>query len=158
MSDGIKIASLEVQADFGSNGLRFWFIRGGLQSLATFRGEDDVIPEAAGRYPGEWIADGREVALHGFVGSDGSDADSNRAAFASAYASLLAVMQPPSLVTITVYGPNFGLGLGQSATLANVRPQRIVGPDPSDLWYEGWEGTLELVCIDSPPDWVIAGS
>ena len=159
MADGIKIATLEVQADFATSGIRFHFTRGGLQSLATFRGEDDIVPEAAGREAGAFIADMREVALHGLIAGVGSGAQSNREAFLTAYDSLLAVMSPATLVTLTVYPPNFGLGAGDSATLANVRPLRIVGPDPSVLWYEGWEGTLEFVCIDSPPDWTVtAGS
>ena len=40
---GITIGGLEVQSSFASNGLRFHFIRGGLQSLATFVGEDDDL-------------------------------------------------------------------------------------------------------------------
>lgn len=149
MTDGIKIASLEVQGSFTSNGLRFHFIRGGDQSLASFRGEDDIIPAAAGRYPGQWIADTRDVALHGVV------AGTSRENFRTNAAALLAVMDPSTLVTITAYPPNFGLGAGDTATLANCRPMRIVGADPSDLWYEGWELTLEFVCIDSPPDWSV---
>lgn len=156
MADGIKLNALEVQADFATSGLRFTFASGGRQSLATFRGEDDVVPEAAGRSPGQFIADMRELSLHGFVMGIGSDAQTNREAFATAFQSLLDVMVPTDLITITVYPPNFGLAVGMVATLLNVRPQRILGPDPARLWYEGWQGTLELVCIDSPPDWVVA--
>ena len=159
MADGIKLNALEVQADFVTSGLRFHFTRGGLQSLATFRGEDDVVPEAAGRAEGLFISDLREVTLHGLVAGDGTGSQGNREDFATAFASLLAVMQPSGLITITVFAPNFGLAQGDMATLSNVRPVRMIGPDPSDLWYEGWEGTLELVCIDSPPDWeVVPGS
>lgn len=156
MADGIKLNDLEIQADFASNGLYFTFSKGGRQSLATYRGEDDVVPEATGRYAGEFIADMREVALHGFVAGFASDAQTNREAFATAFQSIVDRMAPTDLLTITVYPPNFGLAVGYVATLLNVRPQRILGPDPADLWYEGWEGSLELVCIDSPPDWVVA--
>lgn len=160
MADGIKLGDLEVQADFASSGIRFWFTAGGLQSLGNFRGEDDVMPEAAGRYPGAFIADSRDVALHGFIAGLGSGSQSNREALATAFKAIVDHMAPTDLLTITVYPPNFGLAVGDVATLLNVRPQRIIGPDPSQLWYEGWEGSLELVCIDSPPDWVVgpAGS
>ena len=56
MADGITLDGLEVQGSFTSNGLRFSFIRGGLQSLATFVGEDDDIPLADGMDPGRWRA------------------------------------------------------------------------------------------------------
>ena len=149
----ITIGSLDLNS-LSSNGTYFEFIRGGLQSLASFRGEDDIIPSAAGRDPGQWIADFREVGIHGIVaGTGGSQA--GRESFATRSAALISEMDPTTLTTITVTAPDFGLGVGEVATLSNVRPQRIVGPDPSTLGYEGWEVTLELVCIDSPPDWVI---
>jgi hypothetical protein len=160
MADGIKIASQEVFADYSSNGLRFTFRQGGLQSLATYRGEDDVVPEASGRAAGLWIADIREVTLHGLVdgviGTSPSTEQDIREALATRYALLLTVMVPTALVTITVYPPHFGLGVGDFATLANCRPMRMVGPDPAELeWYRSWEGDLQFTCIDSPPEWSV---
>lgn len=156
MADGIKLGDLEIQADFATSGIRFTFAQGGLQSLANFRGEDDIVPEASGRYPGQFIADGRDVVLHGFISGSGSDAQAIRESFAAAFASVLARMQPTDLIALTVYPPNFGLAMGDAATLQNVRPLRIVAPEPTRQWYEAWEGNLELVCIDSPPEWVVA--
>ena len=149
MADGITIDGLEVQGSFASNGFRFHFIRGGLQSIATFVGEDDDVPYAEGMDPGQWRASYRELALHGFV------AGTNREDFRTNAAALIAKMDPATLVDIVAYPPNFGLGTGDTATLSNCRPMSIEGPDPSDLWYEGWEVTLVLRCIDSPPDWVV---
>ena len=159
MADGIKIGSQEIAADFSSNGLRFSFRAGGLQSLAIYRGEDDVVPEAAGRAAGLWIADTREITLHGLVDGvvqGGASEQEIREDFRTAYGLLLAVMVPSNLVTITVYPPHFGLAVDEFATLANCRPMRIVGPDPAELeWYRSWEGDLQLTCIDSPPEWVV---
>jgi hypothetical protein len=146
---GIVLDGLELHSSYTSNGNYFTFIRGGLQSLATYRGEDDIVPEASGRYAGVFTPDTRDVALHGIV------VGTSRTNFRSRADSLLAVMDPTELVTIVVHPPHFGLSTGETATLSNVRPLRIVGPEPSDRWYEGWEVTLELVCIDSPPDWVL---
>lgn len=157
MTDGIKIGSQEVYADFASNGLRFTFREGGLQSLPTYRGEDDIVPEAAGRAAGMWIADTRELALHGFIQGSGADEQARRESFKTRFALVLAVMIPSALVTVTVYPPHFGLAAATTATLTNCRPMRIVGPDPADLdWYETWEGDLQLTCIKSPPNWVVA--
>lgn len=155
MTDGIKIDGLETFAEFTTNGLRFHFIRGGLQSLPTYRGQDDTVPGASGLYAGQWTKGEREVALHGFVAGDGATDQEVRESFRTRAAALLAKMDVATLVDIVAYPPFFGLAVGEIATLSNVRPLRVVGPDPSDLWYEGWEVTLELVCIDSPPDWVI---
>ena len=149
MANGIILDGLELYGSFTSNGNYFTFIRGGLQSLPTYRGEDDVVPAASGLYAGQWTKDTRDVALHGIV------TGTSRTNFRSRADSLIAAMDPASLITISVYPPHFGLSTGEVATLSNVRPQRIIGGDPSDKWYEGWEVTLELVCIDSPPDWVI---
>lgn len=156
MADGIKIGGLEVAADFASNGLRFTFMRGGLQSLATFVGEDDDVPLAAGKDPGQWRASYRDVALHGIVVGTGSTAQAVRESFRSRAQALLNVMDPATPVSIVAYPPHFGLGTNDSATLASCRPMSIDGPDPAVLlWYEGWEVTLHLRCIDSPPDWAV---
>jgi hypothetical protein len=148
MANGITLDGLEVQGSFTTNGLFFHFIRGGLQSLATFVGEDDDIPLAEGMDPGQWRASYRDVALHGLV------TGTSREAFRTNAAALIAKMDPATLITVVAFTPNFGLGVGDSATLSSVRPMSIDGPDPSVLWYEGWEVTLNLRCIDSPPDWV----
>lgn len=156
MANGIKIGSQEVYADFTSNGIYCTFRSGGLQSLATYRGEDDVVPEASGRAAGAWIADVREVALRCFIQGSGSTPEDVRESFAARFALVLAVMNPASLVTITAYPPIFGLATGDVATLADCRPMRILGPDPADLaWYEAWQGELQLTCIKSPPNWEI---
>lgn len=156
MSDGIKIDGLEVFAAFSSNGLRFTFSAGGLQSIATFVGEDDDVPLADGMDPGQWRASFRDIALHGFVAGSGSSAQAVRESFRTASGLLIAKMDPATLVDVVVYPPHFGLGEGDTATLSNCRPMSIDAPEPSDLWYEGWEVTLRLRCIDSPPDWVIS--
>ena len=156
MADGIKIDGLEVFADFTSNGLRFTFTQGGLQSLATFVGEDDDVPLADGMDPGKWRSPYRDVALHGFVTGTGSTAQAVRESFRTASGLLIAKMNPTTPVSIVVYPPHFGLGTGDTATLANCRPMSIDAPDPATLvWYEAWEVTLNFRCIDSPPEWVV---
>lgn len=155
MADGIKIGGLEVYADFTTNGLRFTFAGGGLQSLATFVGEDDDIPSAAGMDPGQWRASFRDVRLHGIVTGSGSTAQAVRESFRTNAAALIAKMDPATLVNIVAYPPHFGLGTNDTATLSDCRPMSIDGPDPADAWYEGWEVTLTFRCIDSPPNWVV---
>lgn len=156
MADGIKIGGLETYADFLTNGLRFTVIKGGLQSIAAFVGADDDIPLAAGMDPGAWRASYRDIALHGIVVGTGATAQATRESFRTRSALLIAEMDPATLVDVVVYPPHFGLGTNDTATLSDCRPLSIDGPDPSQLaWYEVWEVTLHLRCIDSPPDWVV---
>lgn len=156
MADGLKIDDLEVFADFDTNGLRFTVTRGGLQSLPTYVGEDDVVVGASGREAGEWIADTLEVTLHGQVAGSGASAQAKRESFKTRAETLLGKMDPTTLVDLTAYEPFFGLAEDEVATLSNCRPLGIEGPDPSTLWYEGWELSLRFVCIDSPPIWVVS--
>jgi hypothetical protein len=155
MADGIKIDGLEVFADFASNGLRFTFTAGGLQSIAAYVGSDDDIPYATGQDPGEWRAVYRDVSLHGIVQGTGSTAQAIRESFKTRADALLAKMDPTDLHDIVAYPPHFGLATGTNATLTDCRPLSLLGPDPSELaWYEAWEVTLNFRCISSPPEWV----
>lgn len=156
MADGIKIDGLEVFADFTTSGLRFTFRAGGLQSLATWVGEDDDVPLADGMAEGKWRSPYRDVSLHGLVTGTGSTAQAVRESFRTRSGLLLAKMVPSDLHDIVVYAPHFGLGETDTATLSNCRPMSVDAPDPGELaWYEAWEVTLNFRCIDSPPEWVI---
>jgi hypothetical protein len=128
----------------------YWseIVAGGLDDLASFRGEDDVVAEASGRDPGQWIADTRTLQIHTFVLADSATS------YRSRMDALLAKMDPATLVTVVVYAPLFGLGTGQTATLANCRPRNVTGPPA--MGDQGRDCVLELVCIDSPPEWTVA--
>lgn len=157
MADGLKLDGLEVFADRTVNGLHFEISRGGLLSIPTYVGEDDEVVGATGREPGEWIADTLELAMHGtVVGASSDDPQVVRESFRSRAQALLAKLNPATLIDVVAYPPFFGLAVGQTATLSNVRPLGFEGQEPSPLWYEGWELTLRFVCIDSPPIWVVA--
>ena len=147
---GIVLDGLELQDIAGG----YWFeVRsGGPDDLATHRGEDDVIPEASGRDPGAWISDTRDLTLFGVVFGTGS---SPRESYRANMDALLAKMDPTGTISIVVHPPNFGLGTGDTATLAAVRPLRVTGP--SAVGHEVRQMTLELVCIDSPPEWDVSG-
>lgn len=157
MANGITLGGLEIQGSLTTNHMYFTFIRGGLQSIATFVGQDDDVPLASGMDPGRWRASYRDIALHGTVTSTGATAQAARESFRTQAALLIAKMDPATLITIVAYAPNFGITVAQTATLTNCRPMSIDGPDPAELaWYEVWEVTLNLRCIKSPPDWAVA--
>lgn len=156
MADGLKIGGLEVFADRATNGLHFEITRGGLLSIPTYVGEDDEVVGATGREPGEWIADTLEVAMHGAVVGAGETEQAVRESFRTRAQALLAKLDPATLVSIVAYPPFFGLAVGTTATLSNVRPLGFEATEPVEMWYEGWELGLRFVCIDSPPIWVVA--
>lgn len=136
-------------------GIWFDVTEGGLDDLASWVGEDDVIPLAAGRDPGAWRADVRPLKLFGHVWGVGATPAIRRAAYRAKVDALVAKMQPDTLVALVAHPPNEGLATGKTATLSSLRPVGSkLGP------VTGWEGArafeLMLESIDSPPDWVVA--
>ena len=82
------------------------------------------------------IREGKPFTLAEYIGADDD-------------IPLASGMDPDSLLTITTAG-EFGAA---SATLENCRPQRMV--TQSEFGSIQWIGHLELICIDSPPEWVV---
>ena len=144
----ITLGALDV-TNLDTNGLMFEFRDGQPSRIPTYRGSDDVIPQASGMDPGQWTADTREVRLYGVVIGAGATAALQQASFRSRMAALAAVMDVDSLITITTAN-EFGAA---SATLADCRPMRMVSEFDFASIY--WQGYLELVCIDSPPNWSV---
>ena len=129
-------------------------IDGDLDSIPSYRGEDDVIPQASGRDPGLWTADVRPVKLFVTVWGVGATAVLRRAAYRAKVNALVAKMDVATLVDIVAHPPNLGIAPGETATLADCRPQTWM-PGPPRGW-EWREFTLTLESIASPPSWVIA--
>lgn len=143
----IELDTLDV-TDLATNGTLFEFRRGHPSDLAEYVGEDDDVPLAEGMDPGRWRRTSRTVVLYGCVIGTGSTVAAQQASFRTRMDALKAVMDPAELIVISTTG-EFGM---TSATLSNVRPMRLVAEvEFADLY---WSGTLELVCIDSPPEWV----
>lgn len=119
-------------------------------------GEDDEVVGATGREPGEWLADIREPVLLIHVWGVGATVAARQAAYRAKVDSLRGKMNAENLIALVAHPPNFGLSAGQTATLSDLRFFGVkIGPT------RGWEGarTFEVryECIDSPPEWVIAG-
>ena len=144
----ITLGALNV-TDLSTNGLLFEIREGKPFTLAEYIGADDDIPLASGMDPGKWRASSRTVSLYGVCLGSGADLAAQQASFYDRMIALKTVMDPDSLLTITTAG-EFGAA---SATLENCRPQRMV--TQSEFGSIQWIGHLELICIDSPPDWVV---
>lgn len=146
----LTIDGLELWQD----GYRFEFRAGGPDDLPQYVGEDDDVPGAAGQEAGEWRKQNRLVRLYGQVLGTGDDAEAQQTSYRTRMDALVAKMDVNTPVDLVAYAPTFGLS--GSSTLSDCRPMRMI-PETvvADLC---WIGYLELVCIDSPPDWVPNGS
>lgn len=142
-----------------ASGIWFDVVRGGLDDLAEWVGEDDEVLEASGREPGEWMPDVRPLVLFGHIWGVGATRAASRAAYRAKVDALMhrttGKMRPSNLLTLVAHPPNEGLSSGQTATLSSLRP---VGHKNGPI--AGWEGArsfeLILESIASPPEWVIA--
>jgi hypothetical protein len=134
--------------DLATNGTQFEFRRGTPSDLPEYIGQDDSVPGAAGRDPGQWMKTVLPVRLYGQVIGAGSTLAAQQASFRTRMDAVKAAMDVASLVTITTEDL-FGVG---SATLSNCRPERMVAE--TEFGDILWIGFLELTCIDSPPEWV----
>lgn len=149
---GLVLDGLELQDE--ANGYWFDIISGGIDDIAEYVGEDDEVMGATGLDPGEWIRGTRPLRIHGLVFGDGATLELTQISYRSRMDALLALMQTADLHPLIVHPPNFGLTGGTTATLSNLRPLRITG-EPALLEVKR-EVTLELVSINSPPEWVVA--
>jgi hypothetical protein len=154
----LRIRSLDVQDGNDPWSASIWLdLVSGYSEPAEVRGEDDVVPEAAGREPGTWQRDMRRIQLEGHAKGFGTDREERSADWRISTDALMAVMQlydAPGLVEVD--GPYLGIATGETHYL-NARCVRVLpGPILNRMSYQAWSFTLE--CIDSPPEWQIEAS
>jgi hypothetical protein len=150
---GLVLDGLELQDE--AAGIWFDVVAGDLDTIAEYEGEDDKVVDAAGREPGEWIADIRPLKLFGHVWGVGLTRAARQAAYRAKVDALIAKIHTPTLVDLVAHPPNLGIASGETATLSDLRPLGITPGPP-----RGWEGArsfdVMLESIASPPEWVIA--
>ena len=135
-------------------GYRFEFRAGGPDDLPEYVGADDDVPLASGMDPGLWRARSRLVRLRGVVMGEGSTLAAQQISYRTRMDALVTKMDPNTLVDLVAYEPTFGIS--GNWTLSDCRPQRLIEERKvADMW---WLGVLELLCIDSPPNWTVTGS
>ena len=114
------------------------------------RGEDDVVPGAAGREEGDWEADRLRILLEGWVKGTGATLVAQQQSWRTSTDALMALMNraaSPGALVITA--PYYGLAAGSKtiqARCVNVVP----GPIQAAMTFQRW--SFELVAID--PEWV----
>lgn len=126
----------------------------GLWVPAAVRGEDDVVPEAAGQEPGARIRDHLDIPMEGWVAGAGANRTERSEDWLDRTQALKAVMElylAPGLLEVD--GPYLGIPAGTTYEL-NARVIRVIpGAIHSRMSFQSW--TVQLRCIDSPPEWAL---
>lgn len=140
-------------------------LRSGFVEPPTVRGEDDVIPGAAGRDVGARRADVLRIVLEGHVKGVGGTRDERAASWRVASDALAAVLDRALTPGAIVVGPTVPaqfpdaapyLGLLQNYGLDARVVNAISGPVLAHMSYQTW--SIELECVDSPPEWAALGT
>lgn len=126
----------------------------GLWVPAVVRGEDDVVPEAAGQEPGARIRDYLDIPLEGWVAGGGASRQERSEDWFDRTQALKAVMElylSPGLLEVD--GPYLGIPIGATYEL-NARVIRAIpGMITNRMSFQSW--SFQLRCIDSPPEWAL---
>lgn len=140
-------------------------LRSGLYEPATVRGEDDVVPGAAGRDVGARRKDTRRIILEGHIRGQGGTRDERAEDYrvsADALAAILDRSLDPGELSVGPIAPDLFpdaapyLGLTESRSL-NARVVNVIsGPVLAHMSYQTL--SVELECVDSPPEWVAESS
>jgi hypothetical protein len=155
----LRFRGLDLQSGHPSDGSvgGIWLDLDGYFDPPSVRGDDDVIPEAAGQVAGVWIPDHKDMTLVGHVRGSGGTKDERTADWYERTTQLMAVMQmdlAPGLLEVD--GPYLGIPTGETHYL-NARCIRpIRGQVHNRMAFQFWSFTLR--CIDSPPIWQVDAS
>lgn len=122
----------------------------GYNEPAAVRGQDDVIPQAAGQEQGAWIKHERSIILEGWVQGTGASELLQQQSFRTFTDALKALMDRTLAAGALVMGaPDHGITGTKTiqAKCVNAMP----GPIQNAWTYQRW--SFELVSIASPPEW-----
>ncbi len=155
MSGGLTIDGLDVRA--ANRRISFDLHSGFLGKQGVeYEGEDDDVQDATGMEPQPQRPVRRVLEFRGEVRGIGADLTARRTDFLAAMEELYAVLDPTAdPVDVVVTGPYLGVPVGQTRTLT-ARWSGDSWNDPDPDWARR-TGIFTMVCVDSPPDWVIVG-
>lgn len=155
----LRFRSLDLQSggrDAITGGI--WLdIESGYFEPAEVRGDDDVVPEAAGMAVGPRIRHRRIITLAGHVRGYGATPDARSMDWYEHTQQLMAVMQlhsAPGLLEVD--GDYLGIPVTETHWLNARCIRAIPGPVASRMAYQPW--SFQLLCVDSPPEWQVDAS
>lgn len=116
------------------------------------RGEDDIIPGAAGRQEQSRQKDRRVIRLEGWVKGTGATLLDRQKSWRIATDALLALMSfTLSSGTLTINNNYLGLADTVSKSISCKCINVLGGPIQSGGTFQRW--SFDLECVASPPDW-----
>lgn len=150
---GFSIRGLDVQNADRPEDATIWLdLQSGYSEPAEAEGEDDVIPGAEGKDPGVWERRSRRLLAVGYTQGFGGTRQEATENWRAATDSLMAVLQlhdDPGLVEL--HGPYLGIPSGTTRFLEARAIRVLPGPILNRMSHQGW--SVELECMDSPPEW-----
>ncbi len=154
--DELRFDGMSLQNGAEPGAATIWLdLISGYAEPAEVRGEDDVIPEAAGQEYGARIRDHRIIQLSGHVRGVGATVEARRTSWRAATDALMAKMQLyASPDVLELVGPYLGLTAGVTRTINAYCIRVVPGPISGTMTYQEW--SIQLKAIGSPPEWSTA--
>lgn len=137
----------------------------GYGESASVRGEDHVMPGAAGREVGTRRKDVYRFNLEGYVKGTGADRDERALSWREQTDVLMALMDfslDPGTVEVGPAAPagfpdaSPYLGLTEDMILNARCVSMVRGPVQNHMSHQSW--SFQMECVDSPPEWEPSGS
>jgi hypothetical protein len=133
------------------DGSRHFFVYTGLDEPAAVRGDDTVVPGAAGQAERDRVKDHRLIEIRGVVAGAGASEDVARQSYRTRMNALLAVLLPLTPADFVIHAPAMGIPTGKKWTIR----ARYVNMIPGD-WMAGLSRvfSIQFESVASPPEWV----
>lgn len=125
-------------------------VAGPLWAPAEHRGEDDVAAGREGRIRRNRVPDFRTIPLVGYTRGVGATVDERQQSWAEAEAIIGGLLDPDVSGDLVLLAPYLGLASG-TATIDAYPLNWIPGRPEGTMTYRRW--TIDLECVDNPPDW-----
>lgn len=153
MSDRLCLGNVELQP---LDGTMHFYIYKGMDEPSAVRGEDTVVPGAAGKALRDRVKDHRDIELRGFVAGQGATEDAAREEYRDHMDALLAILDPTTTQVLVAFAPVAGVDSGRKRSIT-VRFVNMISGDWVAGLYRNFTLQFEAVASPTyPTEWVDA--
>lgn len=125
-----------------------------LSVFPSWRGTDSIAPGHGGRFIRPRLLDRLVVPVNGYVKGTGTTRAERAESWRASTDILIALLDPTLAPGLLVVGPPL-MGVTEERSIL-VRPINAIHGRPVGAHYETW--SIEMECVDDPPEWVIGSS